>query len=299
MTLPSEFLRFVEKDCPRERFILSYLAERGVQSAVMPTAGRRHICVVFPKSAYHPMFRIKTVLAHYDRAEGSPGANDNSAAVFCMLEWACRLSAYRGFHNVRLILTDGEELASAGVASQGAFALAERFRRLGITGDDVFVFDCTGRGSVPVLARTVLPAGVSEPFRRSFSSLERRTENLLRLSAGGRHVRLPVPYSDNAGFLACGIPAVAVTLLPDAEASEYMYSLARFPQLEDFVMNRKRQETAHSEAERQETGLRDMIPQTWRLIHSPDDSPDSLTPESFSVTGGILDALAAMKTPAS
>ena len=228
------------------------------------------------------MCRIKTVIAHYDRFPGSPGANDNSAAVFALMNWAASLvqntmvepvestaGAQRGaapgnFHNIRLIFTDGEELGAAGgVAEQGAFPLAQVFRRLGITNDDIFVFDCMGRGDVPILTQTILPPKTAARFVKEFSALEQRAAALLQASANGRWFSLPCNYSDNASFIANGIPAVAITLLPSAEVT---------------------------------AATRGQIPQTWQQLHTPADNLDSLTPQSFEIFYNILNNLAATKT---
>ena len=221
------------------------------------------------------MFRIKTVIAHYDRI--GIGANDNSAAVFCLMEWARSMvvstsSTTTGFrstttnaqHNIRLIFTDGEELGeTGGVAQQGAFPLAQVFRRLGITNDDIYVFDCMGRGDVPVIARTSIPPNVSTKFLKAFSDLEQRAQRLLQSSAGGRWFTLPCSYSDNASFIANGIPAVAITMLPSAE-------------VEAVVANGSCK--------------------TWELLHTPGDNLSSLTPQSFEIFHNILNNLASMKT---
>jgi hypothetical protein len=226
--------------------------------------GKNHIYVKFPQAQYNPTFRIKTVIAHYDRI--GIGANDNSAAVFCLLEWAAIIAKLAGgqFHNIRLIFTDGEELGAAGgVAEQGAFPLAQVFRRLGITNDDIFVFDCMGRGDVPILTQTIIPCKASSKFVKDFNNLEQRAASLLQNSAGGRWFSLPCNYSDNASFIANGIPAVAITMLPSAEVT---------------------------------TATRGEIPETWQLLHTPGDNLASLTPQSFEIFHNILNNLIALKT---
>ena len=80
------------------------------------------------------------------------------------MEWACRLSKITDFHNVRLIFTDGEELAEQGVTSQGAYSLASVFKRLKITNDDVYVFDCVGRGTVPIISDCIIPQSATKLF---------------------------------------------------------------------------------------------------------------------------------------
>ena len=133
------FLDFIKPDCDRLNFIQNFLAENGVETAVIPLEGKKHVYVKFPSNQYNPLFKIKTVVAHYDRFQDSPGANDNSAAVYMLMLWAVKLSKQNDFHNIRLIFTDGEESCSEGITSQGAFAIAGLFKKLSIN-DDVFVF---------------------------------------------------------------------------------------------------------------------------------------------------------------
>lgn len=265
-TIPSEFNDFIAQDCDREAFIQNYLNKAGLEAPVLQMEGKNHIYVKFHQNQYNPIFRIKTVIAHYDRFSGSPGANDNSAAVFCLLEWAAKLMrlAPPAFHNIRLIFTDGEELGAAGgVAEQGAFPLAQVFRRLGITNDDIFVFDCMGRGDVPILTQTILPHKAPACFVKDFSALEQRAANLLHASANGRWFSLPCNYSDNASFIANGIPAVAITMLPSAEVN---------------------------------AATQGQQPETWQLLHTAGDNLASLTPQSFEIFHNILNNLAALKT---
>ena len=281
--IPSEFSEFIAPDCDRAAFIQKYLNAAGLDAPVLQMEGKNHIYVKFPQNQYNPMFRIKTVIAHYDRFPGSPGANDNSAAVFCLMQWAVELArSYSGgvaagvrytggagvggnFHNIRLIFTDGEELGSGGVAEQGAFPLAQVFRRLGITNDDIFVFDCMGRGDVPVLAQTVLPRKAPKSFVKNFTALEDRAQQLLQNASGGKWFRLPCNYSDNASFIASGIPAVAITMLPSAEVN-------------DVLLGKQ--------------------PETWQRFHTQNDNLESLTPESFEIFYNILRSLARLKTVA-
>lgn len=299
------YRKFVSPECNRRDFIVDWLGTRGVKAVVLPIDGHEHIYVKFDRTGYNPIFKIKTVVAHYDRFDGSPGANDNSSSVFALMHWAVLLSKTMMQHNVRLIFTDGEEIgsgagasgrgegssgSSGSVADQGAFGLANVFKRLGITDDDVFVFDCVGRGTVPVMGHSVLPKKVAVQFRNRFIDLKDRTENMLRISSGGNFVTAPVSYSDNAGFLACGIPAVAITMLPIDEVSKYMYDLVRVPILEAFVTNGKVPEYFDR------AQLESMIPYTWKLLHTKSDNIESLTKESFTIMEHILNSLANMRT---
>ena len=105
-----EFIQHFTPDCDRRAFIRQYLAENGIQTTEIPIAGKKHIFVNQSASAYSPLFRLKTVIAHYDRASGTPGANDNSSSVFALMDFAIRLKNYKGIHNIRIFFTDGEEL---------------------------------------------------------------------------------------------------------------------------------------------------------------------------------------------
>lgn len=296
---PAGFVDYISPNCDRASFIQSYLAERGVQSVDINIGGKRHIYVKFPSEQYNPHFKIKTVIAHYDRAPNSPGANDNSAADFCLMDWAVRLSASGGFHNVRLLFTDGEELGSHGVTDQGSFALAAIFRRLGMTRDDVYVFDCMGRGAIPVIGKNNRLTMPSLAFQKQLADLENKTKDILRVCCG-RWLSLPLSYSDNAGFVACGIPAIVLTMLPVTEADDYIRALMKEKRLEAFVLRRAEagcfDDSRKSEIERRKLEM--MLPETWRLFHTKYDNAESLTAESFELTAKILDALALEKTRA-
>ena len=295
--LPKDFSDFIKADCNRCDFIQNWLCERGIKTSLLCMEEKKHILLQFSSSSYNPQFRIKTVIAHYDRVLGSPGANDNSAAVWILMNWAIYLNSLKTCHNVRIIWTDGEELGQKnGVADQGSFALASAFKRLKMKNDDVYVFDACGRGEIPLLSRYTLPEKVSRKFIKSYADLHRRTEDLLLRTCHGRWMNLPFPYSDNASFLACGIPAVAITMLPSDEASLYACSLMKNPDLEKKVMNTL--EKSHEE-NNFENGifLEESIPYTWRLFHTEKDNLSSLTPESFTVMSSILQNLALTMYP--
>lgn len=295
--LPPEFAKFILPQTDRCAFIREYLAERGVSTACVPIDGKNHILVKYDSRAYNPQFKIKTVIAHYDRVQGSPGANDNSAADWQLMNWAVELLSYPTFHNIRLFFTDGEELGwNTGVNEQGAFGLASVFKRLGITNDDVYVFDACGRGGIPILSRTELPATVSPKFLSSFKDLFTRTEDLLKRASPGRWMSLPVPYSDNASFLACGIPAVAITMLPADEASLYARELNKNKFLVNAVMNRESSKKKRIQEGIPDYSYKDRLPATWRLFHTPKDNEFSLTEDSFRVMHNILLTLADAKS---
>ena len=292
----NSFQKYIAPDCDRLSFLQNYLSERGVSSSVIPLGEKKHLFVNFPSTAYNPMFKIKTVISHYDRVAGSPGANDNSLANFAIADFAAELSHSKKIHNVRIFFTDGEELGAEGVSSQGAFALADLFRKLGIVNDDVYVFDACGRGEVAVLARAGLDSKISGAFKKKFLDLYDRTQNLLRKAMPNSWMTLPVPYSDNAGFLACGIPAVAITFLPKDEVSFYYSNLMSDKNLEKAVMNCRIDSGSKNVTDLsiQRFKYSEKMPMTWRLFHTEYDNFLSLSPESYKLVKKILTQIAEM-----
>ena len=295
-----DFQRFIAPDCNRRQFILDMLKDFGVPAVPLSLEGAHHILVKFPPSAYNPQYKMKTVLAHYDRVDNSPGANDNSAAVFQIIYWARRLLRFPGAHNVQIIFSDGEEMGgNEGVSEQGAFGIATKFRNLGLTRQDVYAFDCCGRGDFVVLSQAGKGKG-SISFQRQFNSLVERTEDLIKSVAGRKWAPLPVPYSDNASFLACAIPAVAITLLPAQEVVSYLRELKQNPGLAAAVVKSSQGQDVGARKIKplEPYQVQEKLPMTWRLLHTEYDNLASLTPESFPLMETLLDALARARTPA-
>ena len=324
--LPQEFKDFIAPDCNRRLFLEEALRKSALDFYPITTGSCVHLCVKFPSAAYNSLFKIKTVLVHYDRALGAdgsfitPGANDNSAAVYQVLCFARRLSNGSlalpgGVHNMRLIFTDGEELGGLpsaadnqnGQEMQGAFGLAALFKKLGITDDEVYVLDGCGRGDVLAVSTAGKNSRASLSFAKKFSLLFENACALAAEASSGKHISIPVPYGDNAGFLACGIPAVALTVLPSDEASVYMRRLQKDKAFEKNVMNRG--VAAHgagfvfspeTAARLRKAGidpaeallLSEQLPRTWRVMHTLYDDEASLTPEAFKIMERFLDLLA-------
>ena len=106
----NSFQKYIAPDCDRLSFLQNYLSERGVSSSVIPLGEKKHLYVNFPSTAYNPMFKIKTIISHYDRVAGSPGANDNSLANFAIADFAAELSHSKKIHNVRIFLLTARSL---------------------------------------------------------------------------------------------------------------------------------------------------------------------------------------------
>lgn len=281
---------FLKPDCDRLKFIQNKLNSYGLDSVVLNIEGKNHLYVKFPEASYNAAFKIKTIVAHYDIAPKTSGANDNSSGVFALLDLAKNLSTYNSFHNVRVIFTDGEEQITGGVRSQGAYSLSEHLRKTHVTEDNVFVVDSVGRGTVAVLTQTDLPLRAPEQLKKSLNTLVERTKEILRVSCPSSWVSLPAPFSDNAGFVATGTAAVAITLLPKEEATEYANALLRIKNLAAAVSNR-----SVDDPKTPGYVYRENMPTTWRLFHTEFDNYLSLTKESFPVIQKILWEIAQLK----
>ncbi len=280
---PDIFLPFLEVNSNRFETLLAYIKYKELPYSIIQLGEHKHIQINFPSTVYDPTFRQKIVLAHYDCHPNTSGANDNGAAVYQLLLFAEELLQLKEVHNMRIIFTAGEEDGDdSGVKDQGAYVLAAYLKKIGLTSSDIYAIDCCGRGDELVISTAGKNKGAPK-FKDIFDDFFERTEALVRRVSAGRWASFPVPYSDNAGFLAWGIPAIAITLLPQIEATDLMRNLLKIRTLEDALMNHKPYNKEH-------------VPLTWRMIHSEFDTEASLTPESFSLMKKFLSALAQTKT---
>jgi len=278
------FSLFIKPETDRNLFIQNWLTGNNINFTEIKLQEKKHILIRFPQPQYNPMFKIKTVIAHYDRVSDTEGANDNSFAVFVLMNWAKKLSQSSYAHNIRIIFTDGEE-SEKGLNSQGAFHLAGLLQKLNITKDEVFVFDCMGRGNIPVLCDINVPSGASESFKKEYAKLEGEATKLMDKSTA-HWLTLPTSYSDNAGFIARGIPAVTITMLPSKEAENYLSLLLKTKAKSIEELNRMNFNADEKK----------LYPETWNLINSSQDKKETLTDESQGIFEKILENLAALRT---
>lgn len=289
MALPPDFIDFLQPDCNRKEFIQEKLLSYGINSSSIVIDGKSHIYVDFSKNNYNTRFKIKTLVAHYDRVPSSTGANDNTSGVFALIEAAKRLSTSDFVHNTRIIFTDGEEDGRFGVLEQGAFSLAKRLKELNSIDGEVFVFDCVGRGEVPVISEIEFQKNVDVSFYRKYMNLVSNTNSIISNYSPYNNMILPTSFSDNAGFIANGIPAVLITMLPKDEVANYMSNLKRIPGLKESVLNRKLEDVPNKS--QPEYILRESIPLTWKYFHTQYDNITTLTPVSFSIISKIIDEI--------
>jgi hypothetical protein len=285
------FIDFIEDGVDRFTMLRSILEERGLSPSVAELAGSRHL-IVAPGGGASRRGKGPTVLvAHYDRSEKSPGANDNSAAVFQLIETIAALRA-EGCEGWLAVFTDREENAeTAGARGQGSFALAEGFKSIGLSQAKFFIFDACGRGDTIVISTAVDlflkdSEGLgSDRTRTAVSALRRRALEAARERSISRIMLAPTPFSDDAGFLAAGLAAQTVTVLPAAEAATLAAALRQRPRLAAALLSRE------ARASRAGTAAREAIPETWKLLHGPLDSTASLTAGAFPLVVGFASAL--------
>lgn len=286
---PENIQQFLSPETDRLLFLQQRLLSYGVDSSVICLEGNRHLFVNFPPEAFNPQYKINVIAVHYDRVENSPGANDNSLACLVAADFAKEIleRAKKGiFSNIRIFFTDGEEKGKNGVFEQGSYTLAQKFKNWSFDKNNVFVFDSCGRGNVAVLAKNTMPVSFTSRnsiFVRDFSALYTRASNILSEISPSKYMILPVPYSDNAGFLASGIPAVQITFLPENEVSFYLKNLMNDKNLEKAVMNRQIEKNEDFRFKYLEK-----MPVTWRLFHTPYDNLLSLTIESATLLKKIF-----------
>lgn len=284
-----DFENFLQPKTDRFFFLCNYLDKNNIHYSVINIKNRKHISINFPKTCYNPLFRIKIIAAHYDIVENSPGANDNSAAVFQLLELSKKLIEKPFTHNLKIILTDGEEAGS--LEDQGAYSLAKILKEKGLTNTDVYTIDCCGRGDILVISQAGKNNSFSGKLKNELSTLFTNTAKLAQQISKEKWFILPVPYGDNAGFLAAGFPAIAITLLPKEEVNDYVLKLHQDKEFEKAVMT-------HGSTVKEEYDhmfFSEKLPMTWRMIHTELDSIGNLTNESFKIMENFLYTIANTK----
>ncbi len=271
-SLSARFDQFIDLRTNRFEALRALLTEQGLEPAVVELSGGRHLFVAPSRDL--PRSAAPTVLiAHYDRVPVSPGANDNAAGVFQLLQCAGRLRSERQ-GGWLVVFTDKEEAAGVnGVKGQGAFALARALRDIGLADARLFIFDACGRGNTIVIStaldhllRDQGGAGI-EKARHDLAALRDRTLGAARRIRAERVLLAPTPFSDDAGLLAGGLCAQTITVLPDAEAATLANALRRQPDLAAGLVNRDARGGASAP----------FFPATWKLLNTPGDGRATLT----------------------
>lgn len=190
----------------RESALRSYLGRRGIafgRHRFESAEGRgENLWVEVGSGA-----RVLVLCAHHDAVPGSPGANDNAAAVGILLDLLPRLPAIvPAGMRVRLLFTAAEELDYLGARQ---YVSAQSLD--GIAG--VLSLELCGIGDTIVLWDV---AAESAFLHQATGALERLG---LRREEGYQVVgRIPVFGSDHRAFAAAGFPAYGFSLVPMAHA---------------------------------------------------------------------------------
>lgn len=284
----------------RSTVLVHALEAGGIRCRAFELAGGRFV-VAWPKSGAHDArYRAKVITAHHDRVPGTPGALDNSAACLQLVRF---LSSDRGAFNTLVIFTDREEVGPATTTrkwrsdavpqanDQGSYELGKAFSgtlagTVELHDPMVCTLDVTGRGDALVLSRAVaglagrgMPAG-SGAFDALIAETELMAAAVMNMMAGRAPVyRAPVPFGEDMGFILAGVPALAVTVLPRAEA-ERLADQGGLPAWASPVA----------------PGAR--TPETWKLLHGSGDTTALYTDSAFGLVSRFLDRLSSLRVPA-
>jgi hypothetical protein len=291
---------FCAPRCDRFAYLKSYLEEYRIPFSVSPLDNSKFIIIKYKPENYSGDYYLKILIAHYDRKEDTPGANDNSAAVFQLLTLARFLAAREiRKHNVQIILSDQEETSSSRhYHEQGTYKLGKGLRELNVSNCVFFNFDMCGSGDTLILSE----AGemLLESRRKTntkvyagMKSLRVYTESLLESIKQGRYLALRTPFSDNLGLILQGYPTMQICVLPHEEACRYRNHLSALKKHMKSIKGRM--DKAGSQLIKQK--YRAMQPLTWRMRHTPDDTVERLSPEAFKLMGILLKKLIYLQIP--
>ena len=282
------FFDFITPEADRFGILLRLLQGLALNSMVISVEDNRHFFIFprgvnlkFTEGCSFPFKGQRPVVltAHYDRVAGSPGANDNSAAVFQLVKTAMALEKLPQTADQWIIIfTDKEELQSGeGIQAQGSYSLAKKLKSWGLSKAQIFNFDACGTGDTFIISATteyLLQKNTKPGLQRAALAMSRlrekafETARTLRL---GKVLSVLTPFSDDAGFFRGGIPAQTVTMLPAEEAGPFASLLRTRPGFADTVIGKSVKKAAD----------RRCIPETWRCLNGPSDSYLRLTPQHW------------------
>ncbi len=299
--LLQQLREFCAPNCNRFKYLSSYLLQHKIPHTVISLTGSNFFIIKYDTAHYDPKnYYIKTLIAHYDRKENTPGANDNSAAVFQLLTLAQFLkdSEIR-HHNMQIILSDHEETSdSSQIKAQGTYKLGMALQQLKIVNCVFFNFDMCGVGDTLILSE----AGekLLENHRKTHTEiysklqlLKSYTSGLLETIKQGRYCSIRTPFSDNLGLLLQGYPAMQICILPYEEAVQYQKSLKNLKGAMESLKGKIDAINSRSIKTKYAT----IQPLTWRIRHTQDDTVDKLSPEAFKLMQILLKKLIYLQIP--
>ena len=265
---------FCRTDCDRFSFLTTFLDWKKIPYTILDSGGR-HI-LISPGGRKHSLsdHYFKVLTAHYDRVEGTPGANDNSASVFILLKHLDLLHKADFPHNSLILLTDREELAGKkNIFEQGSYQLGGFWKKELGENYLFMVLDMCGIGNTLIWGRNDLKLQKENPEYNLKSSLISRIdmfydslENLLYRYSRQNDMAVNDLFSDDLGFILNGLPAMQLSLLPWKEA----------------------------EAWKKDSTVR---PESWKVNHSENDVVETLQDSAFLTMEKFLRDLARYQFP--
>ncbi|MCL2093898.1 MAG: M28 family metallopeptidase [Treponema sp.] len=287
----NRFIDFISPGADRFALLDELLKQSGLEYRVPAIKGNRHI-IIGPPPLGPEAPPLTILVAHYDRSENSPGANDNSAGVFILLEAALKLSGGPQ-KDWQIIFTDKEELKTGdSVEAQGAYNLAAEMKGPW-SRSRIFSFDACGTGDTLIISTTaeyLIKAGArgmgikgraAEKLLQSTAELRRYALERAKKTGLSKVLLAPTPFSDDAGFFRAGLAAQVLTMLPTAECRLYMGELRKNPNLAASLISAEKDQPYPEKA----------IPPTWRILNGPEDSLLRLSPQHFTAVRRLAEAL--------
>ena len=272
----SYFAQFLQNEVDRLEFISKFLKDRGVSSSKISFSTGKHLLVNFSKKAYSNRYRSRVFVSHYDRANGTSGANDNSAACFVLMNFAIYLSKLNYPHNIHIIFTDSEETGKQGIEKQGSYKLGWALRNLGFENAYIYIFDMCGRGDALIFSLSGI-YGRDEAKTASLVTLHKKASSCARF-LNIPYFSMLTAYSDNAGFISAGLMSQLITVLPFKEADTLAkYFSGERNELYDDVLNA----VLKNERIDSSSPIASIVPITWQFMHTKADTIETLTDSSF------------------
>ncbi len=204
--------------------------------------------------------RVLVLIAHHDAVPGSPGANDNAAAVGILLKLLARTAAAPPRNlRIRFLFTAAEELGYLGAR---AYVRATELRGVA----SALSLELCGIGDSLALWDAPAETDLTRGFARAVEGLGYRRDETYHTVG-----RIPVFGSDHRAFAWAGIPAHGLTVIPGDEAEG----------LRRFIFNPWR------------SAFRQLVhrPRPFDTYHTPRDRSDTLEPGALDRVGAALDAL--------
>jgi hypothetical protein len=299
--LVSELKEFCASRCDRFQYLTSYLQGKHIPFSVSPLANSKFFIIKYDAEGYNNKdYYLKILVAHYDRKNNTPGANDNSAAVFQLLRFAhfLKTCGIRN-HNIQIILSDHEEASGKEqIREQGTYKLGRALRELKVSNCVFFNFDMCGIGDSLILSEAgeiLLESRhkTNTAVYTKIKSLKMYTESLFQTIKQGHYLKLRTPFSDNLGLILQGYPAMQICVLPYEEACQYQMNLAALKK----DMEKLKSKVDKSGMQVIKEKYQAIQPLTWRMRHTTDDTIEKLSPEAFKLMSILLKKLIYLQIP--